>query len=396
MMTSMLHFRFAVLLVAGLGLAAACSSGSGDKSAGNVDTTASTTPATTSSTAPPAGCPKLGPASEPAAPTNLADIQMVDGQKGFAVGKRTILVTDDGQTWMPRYSGGAAFVAIDAVDATHGWAVGDRALYATVDGGAKWMAVGFPDDGTVLRQVHFIDEHFGWGVGRGKLYRSGDGGHTWGELMPPCGAEEVCFSAQNDGWVAVGSRVYRSTSGGDSWTPVFALSAKGPGGEPVGDTFHIDRLQCVKGGVVWASFIGEGAATSHAPYVVYRGSANDGQWIPVIKESMTGPADVSAPAGGSYPGPISALSPNTAALVLFTPPGEPPVSLAVATHNGLRLGPARPIPSLATPLAAAGVTPDRIWVLGTKAAAPPAADAILATTDGGQTWQEQFSRPAPK
>src|SRR5581483_1044357 len=230
--------------------------------------------------------------------------------------KGTILGTDDGRTWTPRYSGAAAFSAVDAVDATHAWAVGDRALYRTADGGKTWRGAGNPDDGTVLRQVHFIDEHFGWGAGgNGKLYRSGDGGSTWGELSPHCGAEAVCFTAQDDGWVAVGNRVARSTSGGDSWTPVFTLTAKGPGGEPVGDSFHIDRLQCTKGGVVWASFTGSDAAMSHSPYVVFRGSA-DGRWNPVLKESMTGPSDINAPAGGSYPGPLSALGPDSAAFVL--------------------------------------------------------------------------------
>jgi photosystem II stability/assembly factor-like uncharacterized protein len=360
-----------------------------------VSTTASTAPATTSSTAAPAGCPKIRPANESGAPQNLADIQMVSPQKGFAVGKGTILGTDDGHTWTPRYNGAAVFSAVDAIDAMHAWAVGDRTLYGTTDGGKTWKGRSNPDDGTVLRQVHFIDEHFGWGVGKGKLYRTGDSGSTWGELTPPCGAEAVCFTGQDDGWVAVGNRVARSTSGGDSWTPAFTVSAKGPGGEPVGDSYHIDRLQCTKGGVVWATFTGEDAATSHSPYVVYRGTA-DGQWTPVLKESMTGPASIQAPAGGSYPGPMSALGPDSAAFVEFTPPGEPPVSLAVATEQGRKLSQPRPVAGLASPLAAAFLSADAGWVLGTKTGGPPTADAILATADGGQTWQEQFSRPAPK
>ena len=217
--------RLRLLLVAGLFLGPACTSSSptsNDKTNAASRTT-TTAPATTSSTAAPATCPKLRPPTEPAAPSNLADLQMVGPTKGFAVGKGTILVTDDGHTWTPRYSGGASFLAVDAVDADHAWAVGDRALYATVDGGKHWPGVGSPDDGTVLRQVHFIDEHFGWGVGRnGKLYRSGDDGHTWGDLDPPCGAEQVCFAAQEDGWVAAGNRIARSTNGGDTWTAVFA------------------------------------------------------------------------------------------------------------------------------------------------------------------------------
>jgi photosystem II stability/assembly factor-like uncharacterized protein len=387
--------RLRSLIAAGLVLGAACSSSSNDKTSAAPGTTASTAPATTSSTAAPATCPKLRPPDQLVAPANLADLQMVGPAKGFAVGKGTILVTDDGHIWGPRYSGGAAFLSVDAVDAMHAWAVGDRALYATVDGGKRWAGVGSPDDGTVLRQVHFIDEHFGWGVGRnGKLYRSGDGGHTWGELMPPCGAEATCFTAQDDGWVAAGNRVAHSTSGGDSWTSVFAA----PGDSDV-NGWHPQALQCAKGGVVWALFTGDNAAASHSPYVIYRGTA-DGRWTAVMKEGMTAPKEIQARReGGSYPGPISALTTDSAAFVLFTPPVSPnPVSVVIGAGGGTTFGPDRPIPPLSSPTAASFLSATAGWVLGTRMPPPaggPSVDTILATADGGQTWQEQFSRPAP-
>lgn len=391
--------RLRFLIAAALVLGAACTSSSNGKTDAASGTTATTAPATTSSTAAPATCPKLRPPEQLVAPTNLADLQMVGPAKGFAVGKGTIVVTDDGRTWGPRYSGGAAFLSVDAVDATHAWAVGDRALYATVDGGKRWLGVGSPDDGTVLRQVHFIDEHFGWGVGRnGKLYRSGDGGHTWGELMPPCGAEATCFTAQDDGWVAVGNRVAHSTSGGDSWTPVFTIPNRPPpGGGGSGDDWYPTALQCTKGGAVWALFTGSGAAMSHQPYAVYRGTA-DGRWTLVAKENMTTAQLPDAPELGGYPAPISSLSADSAVLLTWTAPVDPPVGLRLATADGRTLGPERKIPGLSTPLAAAFLSADAGWVLGTKTAAAaggPSVDVILATADGGQTWQEQFSRPSP-
>jgi hypothetical protein len=245
----------------------------------------------------------------------------------------------------------------------------------------------------VLRQVHFIDEHFGWGTGRGKLYRTGDGGHTWGELMPPCGAEAVCFTAQDDGWVAVGDRVARSTNGGDSWTPVLTVPGQG---ETNG--WYPRALQCTQGGVVWALFTGDNAAMSHSPYVIYRGTA-DGQWTIVAKESMTTPQLPDAPALGGYPAPISALNADSAVLLTFTGPVDPPVGLRLAYGAGRLFGPMRNIPGLSAPLAAGFVTSETGWVLGTKTTpgggAGPSVDAILTTTDGGQTWQEQFARAAP-
>src|SRR5690349_10029603 len=115
----MVRFRFPLVLLVGLVLSASCSSGGGGKTGGAVNTTASTAPATTSSTAAPSGCPKVRPAADYGAPSNLADIQMVGPTKGFAVGKGAILVTDDGAAWTSRYTGGAVFSTVDAVDATH-------------------------------------------------------------------------------------------------------------------------------------------------------------------------------------------------------------------------------------------------------------------------------------
>ena len=385
--------RRLALVIAGLALGSACATGSSGPKAIGESTTTTTAAATTSSTAAPAGCPKLRPASEPAPPQNLADLQMVNPTKGFAAGRGVILGTDDGHTWTPRYTGGAAFVQVDAVDAVHAWAVGDRALYATVDGGRHWVGDGSPDDGTVLRQVHFIDEHFGWGVGRnGKLYRSGDAGHTWGDLEPPCGAEQVCFTAQEDGWVAAGNRIARSTNGGDSWTAVFAV----PGDAQV-NGWHPQALQCARGGVVWALFAGDNAATSHSPYALYRGTA-DGRWTLMAKESMTAQGLPPAPALGAYPAPISTLSADAAVLLTWTAPVDPPVGLKVATDAGRTFGPQQNIPGLSSPAAAAFLNAQTGWVLGTKQPAGsggPPVDAVLATTDGGKTWQEQFSRPSP-
>jgi photosystem II stability/assembly factor-like uncharacterized protein len=377
--------RLRVLLLVPLALGAACSSGGG-KSAGSVSTTVSTAPATTSSTAAPVGCPKVRPANEIGAPQNLADIQMVGPQKGFAVGKGTILVTDDGHTWTPRYYGAAVFSAVDAVDAMHAWAVGDRTLYGTTDGGKTWKGRSNPDDGTVLRQVHFIDEHFGWGVGGGKLYRSGDSGSTWGELAPPCGAEATCFTAQDDGWVAVGNRVAHSTSGGDSWTSAFTVPGQASTAE-----WHPQALQCTRGGVVWALFTRADAAAGHEPYALYRGTAT-GQWTLVGKESMTAPDLPDAASLGGYPAPISIIDADNAALLTFTGPADPPVGFRLWSTGRGGLGPEEKIPELSSPLAASFLA-NSAWVLGTKPGGQ--SDVILATADGGRAWQEQFARPLP-
>src|SRR5205807_3917397 len=138
--------------------------------------------------------------------------------------------------------------------------------------------------------------------------------------------------------------------------------------------WHPLTLQCTKGGVVWATFGGDNAAASHSPFVAYRGTA-DGQWTAVMREPMTAAA-IKAPAGGSYPGPISALGPDSAAFVTFTPPADPnPVGLVIATDNGRHLGPQKPIPGLSSPAAAAFLSAQAGWVIGGKLNGP---DVILA------------------
>ena len=117
------------------------------------------------------------------------------------------------------------------------------------------------------------------------------------------------------------------------------------------------------------------------------------------REPMTA-SEIKAPDSGSYPGPISAINGDSAAFITFTPPASPnPVNLVLATAGGRTLGPAHPIGALTSPSGASFLSATAGWVLGTKAPTAPGAPsvaAILATADGGATWAEQFSRPAPK
>ena len=137
------------------------------------------------------------------------------------------------------------------------------------------------------------------------------------------------------------------------------------------------------------------ASGSHVGYAAYRGTAG-GQWTPVMKEPQAGPATVQAPAGGSSPGPMSAVGTDSALFVSFTPLATPPggLNLREATDGGRRLGPARPLPGLFRATAMSFLSPDVGWVIGAKAGSSPV-DAILATADGGQTWQEQYAYTVP-
>lgn len=327
---------------------------------------------------------------------------MVSAQKGFAVDDASVVVTDDGRTWSRRYSGSDPMYSVDAVDADHAWAVGQQVVLATTDGGRSWQPVGEPDHGR-LRVVDFSDAQAGWGVTDaqygggltgGHVVRTTDGGRTWQSVDPPCGGEAVCFTGADDGWAAVGPHVFRSTDGGDTWQPAFTAPADDIDHPFNPESVHVSQLQCARPGVAWVYFTGRASGSSMA-YAAYRGTSAGG-WTPVMKESEAGPQTVRAPAGGTYPGPMGALGADAAVYVSFTPLATPPDRLVLreATDGGRRLGPARPIQGLFRATSISFLSPEVGWVLGAKSGSAPV-DAIVGTTDGGQTWQEQYSYTIP-
>jgi photosystem II stability/assembly factor-like uncharacterized protein len=305
---------------------------------------------------------------------------MVSDNHGFAVGDGVIAATTDGRNWVEQHRGPEEFVHVDAVDAEHAWAVARSELLVTVDGGRHWSPLRQPE-GAVLRRVKFVSAKSGWGVGEGKLFRTADGGRTWEWLDTPCGAEAVCFTDAERGWVAAGGRVDRSSDGGDSWVTSFQLPAS---------NLYVKELECARPGAVWASFTAAESSNGRRPYVVFRGSTT-GDWRAVAAEAVSGPDEVDAPPAGSHPPRLSALGPDEAVLLTFSPPRDPPVGLLLATAGGQRLdGVERPVTGLSTRAAASFRSLDVGWVLGRRADAHELG-VILATRDGGRSWQEQYT-----
>ncbi|HEV7222918.1 MAG TPA: YCF48-related protein [Pirellulales bacterium] len=131
------------------------------------------------------------------------------------------------------------------VDAQRGWAVGDRGvIWHTVDGGKYWRLQ--PSGvGSRLESVHFIDSENGWAAGgqshpythatRGVLLRTRDGGRSWaidkGLLLP--GLKRVQFFNGALGW-AIGEAsalfptgVFATDNGGRTWAALTGLEAQG-------------------------------------------------------------------------------------------------------------------------------------------------------------------------
>jgi hypothetical protein len=132
----------------------------------------------------------------------------------------------------------------------------------------------------------------------------------------------------------------------------------------------------------------------HAPYLAY--ATRDGRtWHGVFEETMLESAvrpGLHLPDGpGSEPGPFSAISPDAAAFVGYTPPanGWGAAPLAIATNGGAALNRVGDVAAVNEPLAAAFLTMAKGWVVGENLKARTF--AIEATTDAGRTWTTQYT-----
>jgi hypothetical protein len=333
-------------------------------------------------TATPEPCPARRPATATRKIRPLTHVQMVSDVLGYAVGDGVIAATADGQHWVEQYRGPEELIQVNAADGDHVWAVGRLELLGTVDGGRHWVHLSQPD-GAILRRVQFATPLWGWGEGDGQLFRTANGGRSWERLDTPCGAEAACTDGES-GWVASGQRVDRTADGGDSWLKSFQLPDPG-----APNRLYVKELQCARPGAVWASFTGAEVADGRRPYVVFRGSTA-GDWTAVVEEAVTGPEGVDAPPAGSYAPRLSALGPDQAMLLTYTPPRNPPAAVVLATDAGSRLdGGERPVTGMGSRAAASFRSPQLGWVVG-RSAGDPDIGVILATADGGHTWQEQY------
>ena len=428
----------AAAALAAVGLLGGCvATSSGQQAAGQAasrsPSTAATsavgTPSRTGSGAggasPAASCASVGaPATGANAAPALQSIQFVDQSHGWAAGAGRIMATSDGgHAWTRQYAGTAALRQVDFTDAAHGWAVGRGTLMSTADGGATWTTRPEPmlnGQCAAVSAVHFVSPSLGYAIAAsadstsagagagsaggaaagaanagGQLLRTTDGGVTWAPVSgAPANAQAVCFGGPRDGYVGSPGRIWRTTDGGTTWSPTFTEPAASSGqsaGQQAGDT---PEIECAGQHAAWVLFLGTGAAMLHAPYLAY--ATRDGHtWRGVMEEAMLESAvrpGLHMPDGpGSEPGPFSAISPDAAAFVGYTPPanGWGAAPLTMATDGGATLNRAGDVTGVNQPLAAAFLTTTRGWVVGENLKARTF--AIVATADAGRTWTTQYA-----
>ena len=393
------------LLAAGCGTASSAHQGAGAALTPARPAAASASPAAAPS-CPRAAAATVYTASGAQGPVQALDaVQFVSASQGWVAGAGRVLATSDGgRTWTTQYTGPAKIDAVDFTDAQHGWAVGTNALLRTTDGGATWTALSEPC--AAIESVHFVTPDVGYAVagggqvwlsggvpaavGSGKLLATTNGGSTWTPVAgAPAQVQTACFSGQDDGFLGTPGKVWHTTDGGKSWSLAFAEPPLASGMHaPAPDT---TVLECA-GSAAWALFLGYGAALGHAPYLAY--VTQDGRsWRALFEESYIESGarpEVHAPDGpGSYPGPFSAISPQAAVYVGYTPPiGDGAAPVEVASAGGATLTREGDVGGVSVPEAAAFISTSQGWVVGE---ALPSGDFVVeATADGGHTWTRQY------
>ena len=337
----------------------------------------------------------------------LTGMEFVSAAQGWVVGQNTILATSDGGAhWRAQLTGDLNLTSVDFISGRDGWAVGTTSLLATTDGGARWTSL--PEPCQTIRSVHFISPTTGFAVAGGGdlsgppspgvpylggvVLATGDGGRSWHPLATPGNAQLVCFSDPVHGWLGADGMLYRTSDGGKTWT-VLTSKAGQLGSDPASMT-----VECAGGGTAWALSTGPGAAMSQEPHVGYH--ADQAGATPIFAEQyFRGPGTKpAAEAPGSYAGPYSALSPSAAVFIDFCVAcGYGTAPWDVATDSGATLVREGNVGEVNDPQAASFLSPGTGWVAGLAYASETASakdqERIVATANGGRTWQVEWTGP---
>ena len=353
-----------------------------------------------------------GPCSAPAAASadpGIGGIQFTSRDQGWAVSSSSIMATTDGGAhWTVQLSGSLSLTSVDFINGRDGWAVGSGRLLATTDGGTHWTALTEPC--LTIRSVHFISAAIGFAVAGGTgvtVPGSGpalpmlggvtlvtdDGGRNWRELRSaPAGMQAVCFSDASHGWAGAGGMLYRTADGGVTWTQLTRPVAADGAGYPAAMS-----VECASDGTVWALSSGPGAGKSQQQHVGYYGSQSEVTGLfaeQTMQAPGTGPSRQSP---GSDPGPFSAIDSSEAVFIdACTACGMGTAPWDLVSGAGATLTKEGNVAGITSPEAASFLSPEVGWVAGADlvpAGTARSQQRIMATTNGGRTWVEQWAGP---
>jgi photosystem II stability/assembly factor-like uncharacterized protein len=340
-------------------------------------------------------------------------IYFLNSQSGWFVGEAANIckTTNGGQSWNKQYTGNdwETLLGVYFKDATRGWAWGPGLFLTTTNGGISWSKASKPVSGDITT-IQFADSNTGWTVGSGgMILRSANGGASWVARSTQLDASRfnaVQFVSENEGWVTGSATdgttgvVYHSTDGGTTWTlQMGTLPEEGTslwfvnrdtGWISTGDLNTGGRiLKTTDNGNTWSQ---KARVTTPLRNVVFTS-----QWIgwavgqgTMFKTTDGGDNWTQLPTGLENPNlQWCDFSDSLLGWVVgVTSENGAETALVAVTTDGGATWARRTLPSLQS-LRKVEFLNERLgWAVGDS-------ETIFATTDGGQSWEQQHRSGAP-
>lgn len=316
------------------------------------------------------------PGSLPASAAITA-LTFLTPQDGFAAGHGIYFSADAGRQWVPVYTGSAGIQGLTFVNPSIGFAWGYHAILSTVDGGLQWRLAGSVQE--TLQSIDWVTGNVGYAVGEGNgpLLKTTDGGRRWTILRQS--ASSVSFVGPNRGWALNGETAWHTTNGGRSWSASTIVA--GASGSVFGG-----QIAALPDGTVWVLLRGVPGMNQDS-YTVFR-SGNGQSWTAVLSRSTAdGPApgnpNGTATAPGLSPGPLVAVSPETAWVSgVCAACGVGTTTVAVTQNGGRTWTTGATVSGLVPPAGLSAVNAEVGWLATQNAGAW----AVRATRDAGMVW----------
>ncbi len=161
---------------------------------------------------------------------------------------------------------------IDFANEDDGWAVvfvsGSNSGYVirTTDAGSTWQNIGTPPQG-VVAFLEFVSPSVGWAITENEqVIVTTDAGQKWASVSHDIQASSLCAEADGTIWIAgLNKDIYMSTNSGDTWQLVLPVSHLPLIGSSIPRSlFQAPDVVC-SGSTAWAQYsVGPGAGSD--PY----------------------------------------------------------------------------------------------------------------------------------
>lgn len=360
---------------------------------------------------------------------DLRKIQFINHNVGWAVGSNGVILktTDSGNTWVVQLSPERRldtpdFISVFFIDEHVGWAVGRqrtpvgkaRILKHTIDGGETWSATfpGPPAAIESLNDIFFFNNQLGWAVGdNGVIIHTSDGGNNW--QKQPSGPDNrlsaITFTDGQNGWIVGGGVILHTLDGGNlwqiqaegDWTLSSVAFRDGQTGLAVGSSGTI--LLTINAGDNWVPVGAENAPAPDErgePFLRNVIFVNQVAWAVGNKGALLRSEDsgihwtyLGSQGNRHYLKQVSFTDANIGWILSN-------YSILRTTDGGMHWVEQVPLPDSAcdeNPLLVgmSFVDSDYGWVAYWCLREGFRLGSLLYTTDGGQTWSEQYSSTDP-